>query len=174
MDAYKIIRLNQAQSTQDEARKILDEASDRTVVLAISQTGGKGKPGSLWFSPEGGLYCSIILKPKKTIQDLLIITHLAAEAVVKTLGQYGIKSEIKEPNDVMVSGKKICGILTEVVHGCLIVGIGVNLNISEFPNGFNAISTKIIIGKDLDINEFLSELLEIFDIEYLKMLGNNI
>lgn len=136
------------------------------MILAEEQTKGRGKPGSSWFSPVGGLYFSIILKPNKEISDLLFITKMTADVIVDLLEKYHLQAEIKLPNDVLVNGKKICGILTEKISKALLIGIGINLNISGFPTGLNATSTLLQTGKKTDLNWFLSEFLDKFYEKY--------
>lgn len=171
---YKTLYFDQLDSTQDEARRSAPTLQEGTVIVSETQTNGRGKPGSEWFSPDGGLYFSIILKPSMDINDLLFITKISADVVVSLLRQYRIKADIKPPNDVLVSGKKICGILVEKSKGSLIIGVGINLNISEFPSNLNATSFLLETGKTIELSEFLNHFLEIFDIEYSKLVGNNI
>jgi len=165
-------RFNKIDSTQDEAKR--GSYGERAVIVASEQTKGRGKPGAIWFSPRGGLYFSLILKPKKDVSDLLFITKLAADIVISLLLEYEIKAEIKLPNDVLVSGRKICGILVEKSKDSLIIGVGINVNIKEFPKGLNATSILLLAGKEINIDEVLSKFLETFNKEYLKLLGDAI
>ncbi len=103
--------------------------SEGVGIRAEIQTAGRGKPGATWLSPLGGLYLSVIVKPYVNPQDLAPITQIAARAVVKTIAAMtGRRAEIKQPNDVLLDGKKVCGILVErVASGEVIIGIGVNV-----------------------------------------------
>lgn len=170
----KIFRFNELDSTQDEAKRFCDKYIEGTVIQALAQTKGRGKPGSKWHSPLGGLYFSIILKPQKDINDLLFVTKIAADVVVSVLASFGISSDIKLPNDVMSGGKKICGILVERSKDSLVIGVGLNLNIKEFPSELNAVSFELITGKTIDIDVILAKYLETFNIEYSKLLGNKL
>lgn len=109
------------------------------------------------------MYFSIILKPRKNPSDLSPITQFAAEAVAGALKEHD--PQIKPPNDILIDGKKVCGILTEKVGESLIVGIGLNVNIKNFPEGLQA--TSIIGDREEIFQNILSRLKE----EYLKYLG---
>jgi len=147
----------------------LPDASEWTVVTAKRQTKGRGKPGSSWFSPDGGLYFSVILKPRKNSADLSPVTLLAAEAVASV-----IKAEIKPPNDLMIKSKKVCGILTEKVKDALIVGVGLNVNIEKFPDELAATSLYLENNKKYDPDQLLSEIIIELKNRYLKFLHNRI
>ena len=158
-------------STQDEARKLAPDSPEWTVVVAKEQSGGRGKPGSLWFSPPGGLYFSVILKPRKNPDDLAPITLLVAQAVASVLPA---KAEIKLPNDLLVNGKKICGILTEKTGEALIIGIGLNVNIETFPAELNATSLKLETSKTWDLATLLQAILAELKKEYSQFLAGKV
>ncbi|OGC06467.1 biotin--[acetyl-CoA-carboxylase] ligase [candidate division WOR-1 bacterium RIFOXYD2_FULL_36_8] len=163
---YNIIKLKILDSTQDEAKRKAFKVDEGTVVWAEKQTMGRGKPGNKWYSPSGGLYFSLILKPTKPVKDILFITKLVADVVVDLLSKYNITAEIKLPNDVFVANMKICGILTEKTKEGLIIGVGINLNILSFPEGFLATSVTLLTGKEIDPEIFLNQFLELFDLAY--------
>jgi BirA family biotin operon repressor/biotin-[acetyl-CoA-carboxylase] ligase len=139
-------------STQEAARGLAVEgAKEGTVVIAETQTRGKGRRGREWRSPAGGVYMSIILKPQINPARTPLLTLLAGVVVAKVLRRlYNLKAELKWPNDVMVNNRKICGILTEMtaeteaVNYC-IVGIGINANVelAHFPPEFRASTTSL-------------------------------
>jgi len=84
------------------------------VILAETQTYGKGRLGRRWISPKGGIWFSVILRPRITPKEALKLTFMASSAVAKAIKKmFGLKIEVKWPNDVLVNSKKICGILTE-------------------------------------------------------------
>jgi len=114
MKNFNIIELEEAGSTNVEAKRLAAEgAAAWTVVWARRQTGGYGKGGASWASPEGGLYFSVILPPGD-IADLQIVTILAAFCVADAVKEnFAVEPMIKLPNDVYLNGKKLCGILTE-------------------------------------------------------------
>ncbi len=139
----RIHRYESVSSTNDLARALADKGEpEGTVVLADEQKRGRGKWRRVWISPQGeGIWMSLILRPKLKPEDTAKITLMTAVAIVKALDkQLGIKARIKWPNDILVKGKKIAGILTEMKTEkakvkFVIVGIGVNTNIdfSKFP-----------------------------------------
>jgi BirA family biotin operon repressor/biotin-[acetyl-CoA-carboxylase] ligase len=163
----KILEFEKLESTQKKAKEIAKNSEPWTVVLAKEQTGGYGRKGNFWYSPKGGLYFSVIL-PKTKIEDLQVLTFLAAFCVAKVLNdEFGIKPFIKWPNDVWLNGKKICGILTEnIILGKevknSIIGIGLNTNIEKFPKDLENVATsiKIELKKEVDNKELLKKFLE--------------
>lgn len=123
---FDIHRYDTVDSTQEIAKKLVENgALEHTAVVAYEQKRGRGRLERSWISPAGGLYISLVLKE----HDLLPV--LVAVAVAKALRNMGIQATIKWPNDILVSGKKIAGILIELDLGYGIVGIG--LNITETP-----------------------------------------
>lgn len=158
-------------STQDEAKEIAFHSPEWTVVTAEEQGGGRGKPGSSWFSPPGGLFFSVILKPRKNPSDLSSITQLTAKAVAAVLP---VKTQLKLPNDLLVNGKKICGILTEKTGEALIIGIGLNVNIDSFPPELNATSLKLETGKIWPLDPVLLDILAALKKEYSQFLSGKV
>ncbi len=165
-------------STNDEARRLIEKGEgEGAVVQAEEQAKGKGKPGRSWYSPARlGIYLSAIVKPHKNPREIASITLIGARAVVNLLVEVaGVKADIKLPNDVMVGGKKIAGILVERLDsGCIIMGIGVNLNQSagSFPPDIadTATSLKIETGRDFDLTQTTDALVAALDSEYLAYL----
>ncbi|GHT07286.1 hypothetical protein FACS1894139_15300 [Planctomycetales bacterium] len=132
-------------STMDEAKQRLAAgAPSKTVILAETQTAGRGRRGRSFFSPpQTGIYLSVIWRPpaseKPTPEKTTTITALAAVAVCRAIEKHcPVAPQIKWVNDVLVGGKKVCGILTEAeirrgaISG-LIVGIGLNVATADFP-----------------------------------------
>ncbi len=113
-----------------------------TVLIALTQTGGRGRLGRSFYSPPGhGLYMSLLLRPKLAGDDLTLLTPAAAVAVCRALeGLFGVKTHIKWVNDVYVREKKVCGILTEAVFtpqgGLSHVVLGLGVNLTPPPGGF--------------------------------------
>jgi BirA family biotin operon repressor/biotin-[acetyl-CoA-carboxylase] ligase len=133
-----------------------------TVVVSEIQENGYGRKGEAWYSPLGGLYFSIIL-PRENIEDLQTITILAAFIVAKVIKEsFNIEPLIKLPNDVLLNGKKICGILTENVIGSdvklSVIGIGINTNIESFPVELKDIATSLKMELEYEVDN--EELLE--------------
>jgi BirA family biotin operon repressor/biotin-[acetyl-CoA-carboxylase] ligase len=163
----RILKFEKLESTQKKAKEIAKETKPWTVVVAKEQIGGYGRKGNFWYSPRGGLYFSVIL-PKIKIEDLQILTILAAFSVAKILKEnFELEPFIKLPNDVYVNGKKICGILTEnIILGKevknSIIGIGLNTNIDQFPEDLEKVATsvKIELNKKVENEEILKKILE--------------
>jgi len=139
---YKIYRYENVQSTNDIAKEIAKKTSaEKIVILAETQTHGKGRLGRRWISPRGGVWLSITLRPRITPKEALKLTFITSSAVARTIKtMFGLKTEVKWPNDVLVNGRKICGILTETstkdsVVEFVVVGVGINANIDleSFP-----------------------------------------
>lgn len=164
------------ESTNVIAREIAGSVEEGTVVIAESQTGGRGRMGRKWISPEGGIWLSIILKPRIQPLHAPRITLLAGVSVAKTIRSYGLPAKIKWPNDVLINGKKVCGILTEIGAEVdqidyIVVGIGIDANVDTeaFPEEFRESSTSLKkeLGHEINRAEFLQELLHEFEALYL-------
>jgi len=122
--------------------------------MADSQTAGRGRNGRTWVSEAGsGLYFSIVLRPKIAVESIPLITLMTGVAVCDTLVEFGVKADIKWVNDLLVDGRKICGILAEAVETPLglavVVGIGINLTSRNFPDEIadTATSIEAVTGK---------------------------
>jgi len=159
MQELKIIYLDEIDSTNREARRLGDAgAAEGMVVVADRQTGGKGRLGRTWFSPAGtGIWMSILLRPNLPPEKVSGITLMAALSVCRAIqSETGLNTQIKWPNDLVIDGKKVCGILTESVTSesqlkYVVLGIGVNVNQTEFPEGLPyAWSLRMTAGRELD------------------------
>ncbi len=137
----KLHYFDEIDSTNEYARKIVDDAVDGTVVLADIQTAGKGRLENKWYSPEGGLYLSVIL----VIDKPLLLPIIAAVAICETFSHYNIILGIKWPNDILLNERKVAGILCEVIEMKAVLGIGINLNIAEFPQDLKTVATSIFM-----------------------------
>lgn len=138
------------------------------VIVANYQTQGRGKPGREWLSPRGeNLLFSILLKPPVPPSKAPLLTQIACRSVAAVLEMHGINSTFKRPNDILVQGKKICGILVETGTSgrkleYAILGIGLNIN--AIPPGFYGQSTSmkaikgIIFGKKTILKKILDQL----------------
>lgn len=157
-------------STNDVLKRKAKENFDKHLVaVSKAQSKGKGRLGRVWESNEG-LYMSYLIRPDIMPMAASIFTQIAAAAVVMTFKEISdLDIKIKWPNDIVVNGKKICGILTELnaelnkVH-YLIVGIGINLNQEVFNEDLQDIATsyKIETGKNLKIKDFFEPFIENF------------
>lgn len=165
-------------STSQKAKELsVENYEPWIVVVADEQVSGHGTKGKEWFSPAGGLYFSIVL-PIADIKDLQIITILAAFAVAKTVKEeYGLEPMIKIPNDILINGKKFCGILTEnIISGNVrssIIGIGIDTNIPEFPEELKDIATSIKkeIKVEVDNKKLLEKIIKELE-QYFKEITN--
>ena len=145
-------------------------ACEGTVVLAETQTAGHGRLGREWLSPVGGLWFSVILRPQLTPAESARLVFAAGLAVAEALReQYGLRVETKWPNDVLVDGRKTCGVLTEMNSvgekvNFVVVGVGVNVNFDVgkvFPKELQetATSLKKECGEQVSLDELLRVLL---------------
>lgn len=169
-------------STNIKAKDIAEKSlTDGTVVVAERQTGGKGRLGRVWNSPHGtGIWMSVLVKPDILPMDASKITLLTAVSVAQGIEEVlGIRPGIKWPNDILIRGKKVCGILTEMkadmdrVHH-LIVGIGINVNDNEFPADLSGIATSLKLETGIDINraKMTAAILNSWEKNYFEFLQN--
>ncbi len=177
-----ILRLTQVDSTNAYAAGLAKAgAREGTVIIAGMQNAGYGRMNRHWVSPKGGLWLSIILRPNITPKDAPILTLMGACAVVKTLkSTLGIDAKIKWPNDVLISGRKVCGILTEMrTRGSdidfVILGLGVNANfrVRDMPEDMRDTATTLSTecGEDISVGEVLNSLIVDIDCLYDKLLS---
>ncbi len=142
------------ESTQVIAHQLAREGkSEGTCVLADRQTGGRGRLGRKWHAPAGvGIWTSFILRPKLPLESVSQMTLVIAASVAKTLVTFGYEPEIKWPNDILIKGKKVCGILTELQGDIdrvkyMIIGIGLNVDQrkEEFDQDIQSKATSLYI-----------------------------
>ena len=162
VDVVKIIA-----STNDEMKsRAQNGEKEGSVLVALSQTGGKGRLGRKFFSPENtGLYMSIILKPELAPCDAVLITTAAAVATSKAIDEVsGRKSGIKWVNDIYIDGKKVCGILTEagfnktydkLDYGVLGIGVNVYTPDAGFPEDIQNIADAVFAEQRTDMRSIL-------------------
>lgn len=143
-------------STNTEAKGLARRgAAHGTTVVANEQTSGRGRLGRQWFSPKGtGLWMSVVLRPTMMpLVDAPKVTGMAAVAVVEAVRSIvGVSAAVKWPNDVYLSGRKVCGILTEVGAevdrvSWVVVGVGLNVNVglTEFPAALAQTATSLLV-----------------------------
>ena len=175
----KFIHLTEIDSTNEYAKKELRNLGDKTLVYADIQTNGKGRNGRVWISSQReNLYFSLVLKNFLKAENAPNITQYMAIVICRLLGKYHIDAKIKWPNDVLVDSKKIAGILCEtVIKGGetlgLVLGVGINLNFEQkILDGIDqpATALNILLGKKVNKEKFLNELLELFWVDYEKVL----
>ena len=169
------------ESTNETAKELLESDLEEGLVLwADRQSAGKGRQGRAWASPPGGLYASVILRPREA--QAWVLGLLAGMPVVKALRHFGVFAGLKYPNDAVYQGRKIAGILSEGVYRRetyhVIVGIGVNTNVDmeRLPPDVQAIATtmKREVALFVANDEFLDYLLNQLDDLYSRYRNTKI
>jgi BirA family biotin operon repressor/biotin-[acetyl-CoA-carboxylase] ligase len=183
-EKMKIIKLAEINSTNLYAKSNLPDIEDKTVICASKQTNGRGRFDRAWVDlGEDNIFMSIVLKPSTKFEEVYAnLTQYFSLVLCETLEEYELSPQIKWPNDVLINGKKIAGILSEtVVQGAkfkgLVLGAGINLNAS--PKDLALITDKEATALNLEIStdhvnkdEFLNRLLEKFFKNYEEFLQN--
>lgn len=168
-------------STNIYARKIAEKGfREGVVVIADTQTKGRGRKNRFWFSSFGGLWFSVVLRPNILPERGMFVTMVASIAVAQTIKKItNIDPVIKWPNDLLINRKKVCGILTEIdikndKINYAIVGIGINLN-NIISKEIEKIGTSISIefGSDISRIEFLKIILKYFDNNYKILIKDD-
>lgn len=167
-------------STNLEIRRLAEaKAVHGTTVLTEEQTMGKGRRGRSWSAQSGvGIWMSFLLRPEIALEHSSMLTLLAALSVAKAVREEtGIQSKIKWPNDIIVGGKKVCGILTELSAqmdelNYIVVGIGINVNIKEFPSELKEKATSLSIesGRKIRRAPLAAKVLRAFEDYYEEFL----
>jgi BirA family transcriptional regulator, biotin operon repressor / biotin---[acetyl-CoA-carboxylase] ligase len=161
-------------STQDFALNLLKRKKkiDPSIIICSLQTCGKGRKGSTWYSPKGGIWMSLILETGLKIENLYFFVMISAICICETIEKetVGLKPDIKWPNDIFINGKKVAGVLLDVETGPddntnrVVLGIGINTN-----NDIN--STTVEIKKN---NTAVSAILPHYEITTLKKEFNGV
>jgi len=178
-----ILHYDSIGSTNAKAKELAESGCDHgTVVISEEQTSGRGRLGRNWVSPKHkGIWMSIILRPNIITQNASQITLIGAAAAQKAIIKMGIKASIKWPNDIVINGKKVCGILTqmsgEIDHiNYLVMGIGINVNLEEgdIPIELKDVATslKLECGKLMDRKMLVANILNIFEELYHDFVEN--
>jgi BirA family transcriptional regulator, biotin operon repressor / biotin---[acetyl-CoA-carboxylase] ligase len=146
-----------ADSTMHVARKLARSGADEgTLVIAEQQSAGRGRLDRSWLSPPGGIYMTVITRPRVAPSQAPRINMLVAVAVSDVLERlYGVPARVKWPNDVLIEGKKVCGILAEMEAECdavrfVNIGIGLNANSRIAPEQPTAVSLIELLGAPVD------------------------
>jgi len=165
----KIFAFETIDSTNNCAKAVAGcGAGEGTVVIAEHQTNGKGRHGRVWQStPNENLMFSIVLRPKLPPEDLNLLPLYVAVAVSDAIERLaGIKLECKWPNDLLINGKKVAGILIEGSYkqnsiDYVVIGVGINVNQLRFPGEIEATATslRLEIGKEVDRIPLFREIL---------------
>ncbi|OON98782.1 MAG: biotin--[acetyl-CoA-carboxylase] ligase [Epulopiscium sp. Nele67-Bin004] len=179
MARRKIIYYDEVTSTNEVAKLLVSrQVEDGTVVVAETQTAGKGRLGKVWNSPRGvGIWLSIILYPPIETSEMSKLGLIASIAMCNTLQEITDQHiKIKWPNDLVLNEKKICGILCELVSigdkkSAIIVGIGVNVNTSVFEDNLPYASSLFLeCGVTFDRKQIIDKFVPLFENMYNKFL----
>lgn len=179
--AENCIYLESVDSTNNYAKRIAEDGTPSgTLVVADEQTGGKGRRGRAWCTPKGSaIAMTIVLRPDIRPELASMVTLVMGLSVAKAIESlYPVSVGIKWPNDVVVNGKKICGILTEMsaemtgIH-YLVIGTGINTNVEEFPEEIQSVATSLIkeLGEKVNRAELIAACLKYFEEYYEKYIA---
>ncbi len=157
-------------STMDVAKNLAQNGcAHQTVVIAGRQTKGRGRMKRTWQSSDGGLYFTMVLRPSLPPSQCFKANFVASRMLSQTLREkYGVSAMVKWPNDILVDGRKLSGMLAEMeTEGSKVsfitIGIGINVNNDPTSVEPNAISLKEILGRDVSRKELLSDFLDAFE-----------
>lgn len=161
MDTYKLLSFDKISSTQDYAHDLIarGEAHNKTIVTALAQSAGRGRYRRTWVSHHGNLYASFIYKSPDRDPKL---SYAVAVAIAETLISLGLTPEIKWPNDVLIKGKKISGVLIEYSQNFVIIGVGINIKTCPTVKEYKTTKINNFV-KDTDIKDVLSILIKELD-----------
>ena len=172
--------LESVDSTNDYAKKKAKELVDGSVIISLEQVKGKGRRGRSFHSGKGdGIYLSIILKPGFEPTKAPFITSIAGAALVNTFNKFNIQTKVKWPNDVLINGKKVAGILTEMSADMefieyIVLGVGINVSGLEFPNELKNIATSLKLeGYDVKKLNIIWQFIYEFELLYNLYLNEN-
>ena len=172
-DGYSIAIFDSIDSTNEEARRHAATARDRTVYWAKRQTAGRGRRGRSWMSEPGNLFVSLLLKPDCPLAQAAQLSFVSALVVSDVLIRAGAGDRValKWPNDVLVDGAKICGILLEATSTgarteAVVVGIGLNIASHPGDTPYPATDFRHAGLDDVDADQALTLLLEAFELRY--------
>ncbi len=171
-------------STQDYANSLPNiESMHGTIVIARKQRRGKGRMGRTWISPEGGLWMSIIFRPKFSVNNIIFTQFMGALAIAEAIMEItNIRCTLKWPNDVLINEKKVCGILVDVnlesKDKVIVMGVGLNANIETSSvndnltdNSIKATSLKKEYGNDIDLVHLTKAIIDRVEYYYYELLS---
>jgi len=177
-----VLLLPEVDSTNKLVKEYLENgAEEGLVAIAEAQTAGRGRFGRTWHSPaEKGIYLSVLLKPRLIPNHLSRLTLMAGVATVSTLNEFTRqRATLKWPNDILINGKKACGLLCEYSQAPdgttgIIIGVGININHlpEQFPEELRGTSTSLLIENGLPVKRLslIRSLLNHLDQEYQAYL----
>lgn len=162
-------------STNDYLKNRANELPDKTLVVAKKQTKGRGRRTKEFESAPGGLYFSLLIQNGMDMSEVSFVTSIVAVAVHKALKDFGVQTQIKWPNDIILKGRKLCGILTEMVsdmelNHLLIIGIGLNLQ-NHFSKELSEIAVSLEEeGYRIEALSLLQKVVEYLEFFYANLL----
>ncbi len=166
------------ESTNDTAKTLAEQgAPEGTVVVASEQSAGRGRLGRPWASPPGGLWLSVILRPSWPAAEWPRLAFAASVAVASAIERsLGIPTQVKWPNDLVLDGRKLGGVLLEAAGSYVVVGIGLNANVrlSAFPPDLAAVVTSLEerLGYPVDLVGLTQEILRDLEHAYQAVLDD--
>ncbi len=176
----EIVFFETIDSTNTQAKLKALEYPAGTIFIANTQTGGRGRLGRQWSSEPGrGIWCTVLLKPTLRPTVASQFPLLTAVAIAQTLCKYGVEARIKWPNDILVHGRKICGILTEMGAeldrmNYLVIGFGLNVKqqMLDFPTELHSIATSVEmeVGEQVDRVQLICDILLELEQKYFQFL----
>jgi len=172
----RLFIFNELDSTNSRAFSMRNKLKHGDTILAKNQTYGRGRMDRTWFSEPGKSLCFSIFLERERIEPIFfLVTQIAAISIAKTLEQFSIKPSLKWPNDVLVKGNKICGILAQGDHSCkcMVLGIGLNINLTkkDFQKrnlDKDATSVKIETGQNINITDVFEILKQNIESSFAK------
>ena len=175
--AKEVLYFDTIDSTNTKAQELAEKGyPSGTLVVADKQESGKGRRGRSWVSPSGtGIFMTLMIKPDINPNNASMLTLVAALAVAKAITSVtGEKAMIKWPNDIVVNGKKVCGILTEMnaqfdYINHIVVGIGINVHNESFPEEISHMASSLMIeagGKRFHRAQIIAETMSYFEQYY--------
>lgn len=176
---HPVVYEEEQESTNQTAKMLAEQgASHGTLVIAERQVSGRGRRGRTWHSPKGsGIWMSILLRPQIHPMSASMLTLVAAMAVYDAISSRVEGCAIKWPNDIVINGRKVCGILTEMsseldnIH-YVVIGIGINVNTDDFPEDIAAVaaSMHVITGEYYKRAEIIADVWKSFEKYYDQFL----
>ncbi len=158
----QVVKLDRVTSTQDFAEAVSEMIDGDFVVVAKEQTKARGRYGREWYSPRGGLWVTYVVK-NFNVEEIGISTLKVALAIRSVLSKM-VDAKIRWPNDIVINHKKVSGVLLEAItvgeRSTGFIGFGVNTNVVSFPQGISATSLKLELGRDVDNDSLLMEILD--------------
>lgn len=171
--------MDEVSSTQDAASRLAEGgAPEGVVVVAKAQTAGRGRSGRRWDSPVGGLYMSLVLRPSNSAQPQLLSLVGAFSVVLGIESATGLKSSVRWPNDVLIRGRKVSGVLAEASYSgktlsYVVLGIGLNCNSrTSSLEGTQGTATSLLeeLGRPVEVTNVRERILDEFRLVYTRWL----